>query len=86
MTIYVDELRSTKRSSNWQYLWSCHMFSEDLEELHKFALRLGLKRLWFQNHHRNKWMHHYDITKTKRILALSMGAHVISTRIWIKGH
>lgn len=50
--------------------------SED--ELHEFATRLGLKRSWFQG--RPKHTAHYDITPSKRTLAISLGAVEVSSR------
>lgn len=50
---------------------SCHLTTEgDLEALHAFAARLGLKRVWFQP----KSTPHYDLTPGKRELALEIGA------------
>lgn len=66
MTIYVDDLHQYPNG------WWCHMATDgDLEALHAFALALGLKREWFQNHPR---MPHYDLRPTKRALAITHGA------------
>ncbi len=43
----------------------------DVEELHQFAKRLGLKRSWFQHHELHP---HYDLTPQRRIRALQAGA------------
>jgi hypothetical protein len=51
---------------------SCHLTTDgDLEELHAFAERIGLRRSWFQQH---KVMPHYDLTPNKRAQALRAGA------------
>lgn len=47
------------------------MFADDLDELHDMALKIGLKRSYFQNH---KYLPHYDLTPSKRVLALQHGA------------
>ncbi len=56
-------------------LW-CHLTADSLTELHEFADRLNLKREWFQNH---KLIPHYDITKSKRAIAIKLGAIAITT-------
>lgn len=70
MTIYVDPIRKVQRvhgSTQW-----CHMASDDsTQELHEFAARIGLKRAWFQAH---PWVPHYDLTPSKRKLAVLHGA------------
>jgi len=48
----------------------CHMLSKNLEKLHQMADRIGVSRRWFQE----KGTPHYDICKTKRALALKLGA------------
>lgn len=80
MTIYVDTLFKVIATSHWAYqvgqrnghLW-CHMMSYDLEALHAFAARLGLKRSWFQQDH-------YDLTPGRRVRAIEMGAVEATTR------
>ena len=48
------------------------MIADSLNELHTMADRIGLKRRWFQN--KNKNHPHYDISASKRRLALRFGA------------
>lgn len=81
MTVYVDELKNTKISPTWPYIESCHLTADNLEELHKFAKLLELKRSWFQNH---PVFPHYDITSNKRTQALQLGAEFITTKDYIK--
>lgn len=50
----------------------CHLFTDGaLEDLHTFALQIGLRRAWFQAHER---LPHYDLTPPRRKLALAAGA------------
>jgi hypothetical protein len=50
----------------------CHLFTDGpLEDLHTFALRIGLRREWFQHHER---LPHYDLTPPRRKRALLAGA------------
>jgi len=68
MAIYVDELRHYP-GQKWKW---CHMATDgNIEELHTFAEKIGLKRQWFQVH---PVLSHYDLTPSKRALALRQGA------------
>ncbi len=77
MTLYVD-------NANLPYgrMLMCHMVtdSKDLNELHKMAERIGLKREWFQNHS----IPHYDISLSKKGLAISYGAKEVSSKELIR--
>lgn len=50
-----------------------YMLSDTLTELHYFAEKIGLKRSWFKG----KYVPHYALSPTKRVLALSMGAKTV---------
>lgn len=68
--IYVDQLKPSK----WRFKKSCHLFTTgDIDELHEFAKKIGLKRGWFQNDSR---LPHYDLTANKQRLAIEMGAQL----------
>ena len=74
--IYVDEIMEYP-SGKW-----CHMATDGcLEELHAFALQLGLKRSWFQNKPRHP---HYDLRPSKRALAIQRGATAVESSELIK--
>lgn len=63
----------------------CHLFADDVTELHVFAKRLGLRREWFQvSQGMSGKFPHYDISPNKRRLALQMGAEIKDLRDWIK--
>lgn len=79
--ILVDDIRAYKTGPRGFPYW-CHMASDDLtdrglEELHLFALRIGLRREWFQDHPRHP---HYDLPPPKRELAIEYGATPVSSR------
>lgn len=77
MTIYVDEPIFPFRGQMY-----CHMATDDdIEKLHQMAVRLSLKRSWFQN---NPGHPHYDISPNKRTLAVEYGAVEVSTIELIK--
>lgn len=83
MTVYVDEVRDWSviaaarglRHSHW-----CHLTADTEEELHRFALRLGLRRSWFQKKGEHDYRWHYDIVPTKRPQAVRMGAVEVDRR------
>lgn len=66
MAIYVDNMRIKHKGKEW-----CHLMADSLEELHDFALTLGVKRCWF---HKNASYPHYDVTVEVRNRALIYGA------------
>jgi hypothetical protein len=55
----------------------CHMLADTPDELHAMADAIGLRREWFQD---NKDHPHYDLSLTKRALALQNGAIEINNR------
>lgn len=87
MAIYVDPLNDWGWKLRGHKVSSCHMFTDslDLEELHTMAEKIGMKKEWFQTH---KVVHHYDLTKSRRDLAISLGAKEVSWKeaslIWKK--
>ena len=77
--IYVDDLFPTKRTSSWHYDQACHLSADTDEELHAFALKLGLRRSWAQHmDHHFQLYHHYDLTPNKRAMAVRLGATEVS--------
>jgi hypothetical protein len=55
---------------------SCHLTTdESLRALHAFALRLGMKRKWFQDH---PYAPHYDLVPSRREQAVTLGAVYVS--------
>lgn len=70
--VYVDTL-----PNGWgKWSGGAHMLANDLEALHAMAARIGLKRAWFQG---DKTFAHYDLTASKRALAVAAGAVEIET-------
>ena len=70
MSVYVDNLRKTLKSKHWLFDEGCHLVADSDDELHSFAVRLGLKTKWFQKN----TIHHYDLTRGMRFKALKFGA------------
>lgn len=48
MSVYVDPMFSCMPTVNWRWRESCHMWGDNEQELHAFALRIGLRREWYQ--------------------------------------
>jgi len=67
MTIYVDDAAIPARGRFWYHIMS----DRDDNELHAFALRIGLAREWFH-------VDHYDVSAGKRLHAVRMGAKAIT--------
>jgi len=65
--IHVDELR---RWPGWPWP-SCHLWDDTLIELELFARQPGLKAGWIQ---RDRHGAHYDLSPSKRALAVRLGA------------
>ena len=68
MTVYVDDA-----IWHWHGLKWCHLLADDLDELHRFAAVLGIKRASFQSAPKARTPH-YDLTAYERVLAMAMGA------------
>ena len=69
--IYVDSLMGHGWKLNGRTVESCHMFADDLEELHVMAEQIGLKRSWL--HISSRGLEHYDLVKSKRDAAVKLG-------------
>lgn len=76
MSVYVDHLLPCLPNKNWHWNHSAHLFADTVAELHTFAARLGLKRIWFQD---EGFLPHYDLTTNKHGKAVTLGA-VLLTR------
>ena len=72
MTVYVDEPRN-----KFGRMVMCHMIADTLDELHIMAAKIGMHREWFQN---NADHPHYDVSKSKRVLAVRYGAVEVDNR------
>lgn len=75
MTVYVDNMKAEFEPAHRpgrRYVMS-HMIADSEEELHAMADRIGVARKWFQGDH-------YDITQSKKALAIAHGAKLIPMR------
>jgi hypothetical protein len=68
MAVYVDAA-----IWHWQGRRWCHLLADDVDELHRFAFLLGVKRTTYQGPPKTATPH-YDITALERDRALRLGA------------
>ncbi len=71
-TVYVGKLEYP-----YGRMFMSHMSSPNLDALHKMADAIGVNRKWFQNH---KIHPHYDISKSMKQKAISLGAIEVSDK------
>jgi hypothetical protein len=77
MTIYVDVQMNNGWKMYGRTVQNCHLFTDGpVDELHAFAVRIGMKRTWFQD----KSVQHYDLTPSRRRLAVAAGAVEVDRR------
>lgn len=82
MTIYVDDAYIPASVGKYETSW-CHLVTDsgDLEELHRFAESIGLKRSYFQDPRYglgDRGRPHYDVTPGARKRAVAAGAEQIA--------
>lgn len=81
MTVYVDSLHNWGWVLNGQQVQSCHMVAETDDELHVMAEAIGMNRSWAQKMDDPiQYRHHYDLTQSRRKLAVEHGAVEIGQR------
>ena len=66
--VYVDDA-----VWSWQGLKWCHLLADDIDELHRFARRLGISLASYQGPPKTS-APHYDLTGFERSRALALGA------------
>jgi hypothetical protein len=84
VTVYVDDWRERKTIGRLRdRVWS-HLLvgpEDDIDELHEFAVLIGLNPLWFQGPPEHPWPRsHYDVTESRRVEAVRAGAVEITCR------
>jgi len=72
MAVWVDQA-----SIMWRGKARHHMTADNVDELHAFAVQVGIRRCWFHN---KPGRPHYDVTDGQRTAALNAGAVSVSTR------
>lgn len=75
MAVYVDHY-----FAQYGRMQMSHMIADTLDELHEMANRIGVARRWFQEH---ASIPHYDICKSKRELAITLGTMPLERRDFV---
>lgn len=77
--VYVDALLD----HGWRLGPSCHLIGETEDELHRFAVRCGLHRRWFQAPPGASFPH-YDLTESRRKIAVALGAVELDRKTFVE--
>lgn len=73
MSVYVDDaFDHLPVPAKWR--GGGHLQADTPEELHAFAAQIGLRREWFQTKPGRPDHDHYDLTASKRAVAIEHGA------------
>jgi hypothetical protein len=75
--VYVDPLCQNGWVLRGRSTTNCHMFADDINELHELATRIGMKIEWFQD---DSKLPHYDLTPSRRAAAILAGAKEVTRR------
>ncbi len=78
MAVYVDDMRASYTSRKGQRYVMCHMIADTRQELLEMAKKLGLAQRWLQS--QGTTHEHFDVTLSKRRLAVRAGAVQITKR------
>lgn len=75
MPVYVDPNLPWPILPHWKYGSVSHLYADTPEELHAFALRIGLQRKWCSDitQQETEFLH-YDLSPGKRKHAIRCGA------------
>lgn len=79
MGVYIDKLMNWGWKLRGNVVRSCHMIADTPVELHSMAKKIGLKLKWFQP----KSFPHYDLTESRRTIALQHGVQELDRREFV---
>lgn len=69
MSVYVDDANIP-----FGRMTMCHMIADTEDELMAMADKIGVARKWIQRKPGMPWRTHFDICRSKKVLAVSLGA------------
>ena len=75
--VYIDSMEI-----KYKGMIMCHMIADTDDELIAFAKSIGLKEVYWQ--YKGTYKSHFDISKSKKELALKNGAQLIDRRMLVK--
>jgi len=70
--VYVDDMKA-----RYGRMTMCHMGADTEAELHEMAMRIGVRRRWYQGDH-------YDICMKMRARAVIRGAKEVTQREFVQ--
>lgn len=73
MAVYIDDM-----NAKYGRMTMCHMIADSTEELLRMARLIGIDKKWIQKS--GTTHEHFDVSVTKKKLALDQGAIPISTK------
>jgi len=73
MSVYVDNIKA-----QYGRMVMCHMIADSHQELLEIVDKIGVDRRWIQR--RGTQLEHFDISLSKRKLAVANGAREITAR------
>ena len=73
MAVYVDDMKC-----RFGRMIMCHMIADTSAELLVMADAIGVAHKWIQKP--GTWREHFDVTLSKRALAVELGAKEVSQR------
>lgn len=79
MSVYVDDMYKYPMGRFGRMKMS-HLMADTDDELHEMAKKIGIARKWCQHDGLGQGYTHYDIPKSKRLLAIQLGAISITLR------
>jgi hypothetical protein len=77
VTVYVDNIHLPARVGRVNSTW-CHLAADSSEELHAFAVSIGMRPEWVQ--YPGTWREHFDVPAPRRRAAVAAGAVEVSAR------
>jgi hypothetical protein len=79
VAVYLDDWRQPAQLGTVDDRWS-HLVADDEDELHAFAVQMGMRREWYQHKEARPHQGHYDVPERARARALALGAQPVSWR------
>jgi len=73
MSVYVDDM-----NANFGRMIMSHMIADSTQELLEMATAIGVDHKWIQD--TGTYKEHFDISKSKRVLAIKQGAIPVTYR------